>query len=75
MTKSFHEITVTEISGGEWRVCVQWEQGAPTQALLPGQARARADEAGRVGDEELWRRLRRAADEAETRTRKAAPRR
>jgi hypothetical protein len=71
MPKSFHEIAVTELTGGEWRVCVQWEQGASMQAYLPDQARARAVEAGRAGNEELARRLTRAADEAEARTRRA----
>jgi hypothetical protein len=73
MSKSFHEIAVTEMTGGEWRVCVQWEQGGSTRAYLPDQARARAVEAGRAGDEELARRLTRAADEAEARTRRAGP--
>ncbi len=74
MAKGFHEIAVTEMTGGEWRVCVQWEEGAPTQAFLPEQARARADAAERAGDEEVARCLRRAADQAESRARDEGPR-
>ncbi len=76
MSKSFHETAVTEMMGSEWRVCVQWEQGGSTQAYLPDQARARAIEAARAGHKELARRLTRAADEAEARTRRvSAPKR
>ena len=74
MAKSFFEISVTETTGSEWRVCVQWEQGAPSQAYLPDQARAQAREADRAGDTDLARRLRRAADEAENRSRDAEAR-
>ncbi len=74
MPKGFYAIAMTEMTGGEWRVCVQWEEGAPTQALLPEQAQARADEAERAGDEEVARRLRRAADQAESRARDEGPR-
>ncbi len=75
MTKSFHEIAVTEMTGGEWRVCVQWEQGGSTQAYLPDQARVRAEEADQAGDTDLARRLRRAAADAESRATSAGARR